>query len=142
MSPPPSTSNDPVGHTVHIRLANGKPYGIEGTHKLAEGVEFTLGSKEIEIDHQLSRHDFLSGRCFGRGGISDTSAALSRSIAAKQFIPLKPKILNGGKNSAYIVPSVAEKEKHGVDLEPVGLANSSRSAQKSPVRDSYWTANW
>ncbi|KAI1786543.1 P-loop containing nucleoside triphosphate hydrolase protein [Ganoderma leucocontextum] len=124
------------------QLASGKPYGIEGAHKLAEGLEFTLGSKEIEIDHQLSRQDFLSGRCFGRGGISDTSTSLSRPSTAKQFIPLKPKILNGGKNPAYIVPSVAEKEKRGVDLEPVSLANSSKSAQKSAARDSYWTANW
>ncbi|PIL37156.1 hypothetical protein GSI_00848 [Ganoderma sinense ZZ0214-1] len=123
-------------------LASGKPYGIEGTHRLAEGIEFTLGSKEIEIDHQLSRQDFLSGRCFGRSGISDTPAALSRPSVAKQFIPLKPKSLNGGKNPAYIIPSVREKEKHGVDLELVSLATSSKSAQKSLARSSYWTANW
>ena len=132
-----------MSHRVPSRLASGKPYGIEGTHRLVEGLEFTLGGKEIEIDHQLSRQDFLSGRCFGRGGISDTSAALSRPSVAKQFIPLKPRSLNGGKNPAYIIPSVVEKDKHDVDLQPASLATSfSKSAQKSPARNSYWTANW
>ncbi|TBU32764.1 P-loop containing nucleoside triphosphate hydrolase protein [Dichomitus squalens] len=125
------------------QLASGKPYGIEGAHKLAEGVEFTLGSKEIEIDHQLNRQDFLSGRCFGRGGISDTSVSTSRPSAVKQFVPLKPKTLNGVKNPAYIVPSVTEKEKRSsVDLEPVGLVTSSNTGQSTPARESYWTANW
>lgn len=137
-----STLDGLSSHLSPSRLASGKPYGIEGAHKLAEGVEFTLGSKEIEIDHQLSRQDFLSGKCFGRGGISDNAVALSRPAASKQFIPLKPKVLNGGKNPAYIVPPVTEKEKDTIDLEPVSLANSSKAPQKSPIRDSYWTANW
>lgn len=125
------------------RLASGKPYGIESTHKLAEGVELALGSREIEVDHQLSREDFLSGRCFGRGGLPDTSASASRPSAAKQFVPLRPKTLNGGKISAYIVPSaVVEKEKRGVDLESVDLVVSQKSAQKPSARESFWIANW
>ena len=130
-------------YCAYARLASGKPYGVEGTHKLAAGVEFTLGNREIEIDHQLSRQDFLSGRCFGRGGITDTPPSISRPSAAKQFVPLRPKTLNGAKNPAYIVPSAAEKERRGgIDLEPVSLVASSKVAERSPARHSYWTANW
>ncbi|KAI0638193.1 P-loop containing nucleoside triphosphate hydrolase protein [Trametes polyzona] len=122
------------------QLACGRPHGVEGTHKLAEGSEFTLGSREVEIDHRLSREDFLSGRCFGRGGIPEVSASSLRPSAAKQFVPLKPRTLNGGKNPAYIVPPPAEKR--GVALEAVNLVSAEKSAAKSDVKNSYWTANW
>ncbi|KAI0723311.1 SNF2 family N-terminal domain-containing protein [Earliella scabrosa] len=124
------------------QLASGKPYGVENPQKLAEGVEFALGSREIEIDHQLSREDFLSGRCFGRGGLKDTSASVIRTSAAKQFVPLRPKTLNGGKNPAYMATSVVEKERRGVDLEPVNLVAAHKPAQKSAFQESFWTANW
>ncbi|KAH9853466.1 SNF2 family N-terminal domain-containing protein [Lenzites betulinus] len=124
------------------QLANGRPHGVEGTHKLAEGSEFTIGSREVEIDHRLSREDFLSGRCFGRGGIPDGSSAASKASAAKQFVPLKPKTLNGTRNPAYIMPSAAEKEKRGVTLEAVNLVSTEKSSQKTGGKHSYWTANW
>ncbi|RDX55621.1 hypothetical protein OH76DRAFT_1397013 [Lentinus brumalis] len=125
------------------QLCSGKPYGIESTRKLAEGVEFALGSREIEVDHQLSRTDFLSGKCFGRGGGPDTSTATnSRPSAAKQFVPLRPKTLNGGRTTVHTTPAATEKERSGINLEPVNLVTSQKAAQKSPARDSYWTANW
>ncbi|KAI0750810.1 P-loop containing nucleoside triphosphate hydrolase protein [Daedaleopsis nitida] len=126
------------------QLATGKPHGIEGTNKLAEGVEFVLGSREVEIDHRLSREDFLSGRCFGRGGLHDAPVSMQAlPSAAKQFVPLRPRTLNGGKNPAYAVPPPPEKEKRGVDLEPIGLVSSQQSAHKKHVaRNSCWTANW
>lgn len=130
-----------VENAQFSRLGMGKPYGIEGTHKLAEGVEFTLGSREIEIDHKLSREDFLSGRCFGRGVPTSFSTPVSRPVAAKQFVPLKPRNLNGNK-SPSLTPSSAVKEKRGVDLELVSLVGNDKSAQKSACRESYWTANW
>ena len=130
-------------HGTFARLGFGKPYGIEGTHKLAEGIEFTLGSREVEIDHQLSRTDFLSGKCFGRGGLPESSASSSRPSAAKQFVPLRPKTLNDGKSAAYIAPPAAsEKEKRSIELEAVNLVGSEKAAHKSSARDSYWTANW
>ncbi len=129
--------------SAYIRLCSGKPYGIESTRKLAEGVEFALGSREIEVDHQLSRTDFLSGKCFGRGGGPDTSTATnSRPSAAKQFVPLRPKTLNGGRTTVHTTPAATEKERSGINLEPVNLVTSQKAAQKSPARDSYWTANW
>ncbi|KAI0832427.1 P-loop containing nucleoside triphosphate hydrolase protein [Trametes gibbosa] len=124
------------------QIASGRPHGVEGTHKLAEGSEFTIGSREVEIDHRLSREDFLSGRCFGRGGIPDVSSASSKPSAAKQFVPLKPKTLNGSRNPAYIVPSVAEKEKRAVALEAVNLVSTEKASQKTGGKHSYWTANW
>ncbi|KAI9001004.1 SNF2 family N-terminal domain-containing protein [Trametes punicea] len=124
------------------QLASGRPHGIEGIHKLVEGSEFTLGSREVEIDHRLSREDFLSGRCFGRGITESPAAASSRPGAAKQFIPLRPKALNGGKNPAYIAPSAAETEKRCVALEAVSLVSVQKSSPESHNRSTYWTANW
>ncbi|KAH9943433.1 P-loop containing nucleoside triphosphate hydrolase protein [Epithele typhae] len=121
------------------QIATGKPHGIEGTHKLDEGVEFTLGSKEIEIDHRLSREDFLSGRCFGNGGIPISTE--SRPSAAKQFVPLKPKTLNG-KAPAHTPSSVPDKPKRGIPLEPVSLVASQQISQRAATGGSCWTANW
>ncbi|KAI0375644.1 hypothetical protein BV20DRAFT_959644 [Pilatotrama ljubarskyi] len=124
------------------QLATGRPHGVEGAHKLAEGSEFTIGSREVEIDHRLSREDFLSGRCFGRGGIPESSSASSHPSAAKQFVPLRPKTLNGGKNPAYTSPSGVETEKRGVVLEAVNLVSEDKSLSKSRAHNPYWTANW
>ncbi|CDO75591.1 hypothetical protein BN946_scf184858.g31 [Trametes cinnabarina] len=122
------------------QISGGKPYGVEGTHKLAEGSEFTVGSREVEIDHKLSREDFLSGRCFGRGGIPDSPGLLSKPGPAKQFIPLRPKALNGGKNPPYTALSVSGKR--GVALEAVSLVSTEQPSQRSGRKDTYWTANW
>ncbi|KAI0771634.1 SNF2 family N-terminal domain-containing protein [Trametes elegans] len=124
------------------QLASGKPHGIEGTHKLGEGSEFTIGSREVEIDHKLSREDFLSGRCFGRGGIPDSPATTSRPSAAKSFVPLRPKTLNEGKNPAYAVPTPAQAERRGVALEAVNLVSAEKSSSKVSGNNAYWTANW
>ncbi|KAI0335474.1 hypothetical protein GY45DRAFT_1316794 [Cubamyces sp. BRFM 1775] len=121
------------------QLASGKPHGVEGTHRLAEGSEFTVGSREVEIDHRLSREDFLSGRCFGRGGLPDTQSGSSRPSAAKQFVPLRPKTLNGDRNPAY---SALVPEKRAVALEAVNLVSSTKTPTKTHNKDTYWTANW
>ncbi|EIW61952.1 uncharacterized protein TRAVEDRAFT_57102 [Trametes versicolor FP-101664 SS1] len=126
--------------TDNKQIGSGKPHGVEGAHKLGEGSEFSIGSREVEIDHRLSREDFLSGRCFGRGGIPEVSATSARPSAAKQFVPLKPKTLNG-KNPAYIVPVVAEKEKRGVVLEAVNLVSAQKTSTKGRTKESSWTAN-
>ena len=123
------------------RLCSGKPYGVEGVHKLEEGVEFTLGSREIEIDHRLSREDFLSGRCFGRGGIP-VNTPPSRPSAAKQFVPLKPKTLNSGTHSPHAQTTMSPAEKRGIALEPVNLVVREATLPKIQVREAYWTANW
>ena len=112
---------------------------MEGTHKLAEGSEFTVGSREVEIDHRLSREDFLSGRCFGRGGMPDTLSTSSRLSAAKQFVPLRPKTLNGDRNPAFNAPA---PEKRAVALEAVNLVSSAKTSTKTQSKDTYWTANW
>ncbi|KAI0677546.1 SNF2 family N-terminal domain-containing protein [Trametes maxima] len=124
------------------QLASGKPHGVEGTHKFGEGSEFTVGNREVEIDHRLSREDFLSGRCFGRGGIPDSSSATSRPSAAKQFVPLRPKTLNDDKSTAYSIPASVTTPKRGVALEAVNLVSVEKPVEKSRVKDSYWTANW
>ncbi|KAI0660976.1 SNF2 family N-terminal domain-containing protein [Cubamyces menziesii] len=124
------------------QLASGKPHGVEGTHKLAEGSEFTVGSREVEIDHRLSREDFLSGRCFGRGGLPDAHTTSSHLSAARQFVPLRPKTLNGDRNPAYNAPAPVASEKRAVALEAVNLVSSAKTPTKTHSKDTYWTANW
>ena len=115
---------------------------MEGTHKLAEGSEFTVGSREVEIDHRLSREDFLSGRCFGRGGLPDAHTTSSHLSAARQFVPLRPKTLNGDRNPAYNAPAPVASEKRAVALEAVNLVSSAKTPTKTHSKDTYWTANW
>ena len=122
------------------RIASGKPYGVEGTHKLAEGSEFTLGSREVEIDHKLSREDFLSGRCFGKSHIPVTP--VSRPTLTRQFVPLKPKTLNGGNSVAHAAMSGTVRARPGFELEPVNLVGSEKSQEKESSQHTCWTANW
>lgn len=127
--------------SMHIRFASGKPHGIESVHHIAEGCNFTVGNKELEIDCSVERRDFLSGKCFGRGSLSSPAAAMSSSLgaASKQFIPMRPKALNSFKTPT----TAATPERRGVQLEAIDLVSSAeKSSPKPGVQASFWTANW
>jgi DNA repair and recombination protein RAD54B len=111
-----------------------------------------LGNKELLIDRAMQPSEYLSGACFGRGSIVDSSLPpLTNSTAlTKQFIPLKPVALN---QSVVRPPAPPESEasvsrRKVVELEPVNLlsqhATQSSKAQSESGNDaqSYWTANW
>ncbi|KAG6378110.1 P-loop containing nucleoside triphosphate hydrolase protein [Boletus reticuloceps] len=101
-----------------------------------EGGQYLFGGKEIGIDHPISRADYLSGKCFGRGSkVTSSSAAPSAPTIQKQFVPLKPSNLA----TPYKTPT-----KKVVDLQPVNLltGQSSTTAQEPRGSKSYWTANW
>jgi DNA repair and recombination protein RAD54B len=96
--------------------------------------------------------EYLSGACFGRGGIVDSSLPpLTNSTAlTKQFIPLKPVALNP---SLLRPPAPPESEasvsrKKVIELEPINLLSQqvkqplkAQSESRSEAQ-SYWTANW
>ena len=101
-----------------------------------EGGEYVFGGKEVGIDHSISRADFLSGKCFGRGSkVTSSATTPSTPTIQKQFVPLKPSNLA----APYKTPT-----RNVVDLQPVNLLSgpSNTTAQEPRGSKSYWTANW
>ncbi|KAF9245007.1 P-loop containing nucleoside triphosphate hydrolase protein [Melanogaster broomeanus] len=124
--------------------ARGTMYDLEGKFWFIEraqsrrGGEHQFGGKEIGIDNSISRADYLSGRCFGRGSKATSGLAVASTLAIqKQFIPLKPSNLT----TPYKAPTI---QRQAIDLQPVALlAGQSHTAAVEPQGTrSCWTANW
>jgi DNA repair and recombination protein RAD54B len=118
---------------------------------LEEGSQLHVGNKELQIDRAMQPSEYLSGACFGRGGIIDTPLPpLANSTAlSKQFIPLKPVALNPSfvRPPAQPKPETSVSRRKIIDLEPVNLLSQQLvqpKAQQESSNDtqSYWTANW
>lgn len=116
---------------------------------LESGVQLTLGNKELEIDRGMQPSEYLSGACFGRGGMGDASLPpLTNSVSlAKQFVPLRPVALNPSTIRLPTAPETSVSHRKVIELEPVSLVSrpTAMSKQQSGHDDdaqSYWTANW
>jgi DNA repair and recombination protein RAD54B len=109
-----------------------------------------VGNKELQIDRAMQASEYLSGACFGRGGIGDmqlppltNSAALSR-----QFTPLKPVALNPSTVRVPAPPKASASQRKVIDLEPVNLLSqpvipsSNVRSEGGNDADLYWTVNW
>jgi DNA repair and recombination protein RAD54B len=125
--------------------------GGVGSEVLGEGSQLHVGNKELQIDRAMQPSEYLSGACFGRGGIIDTPLPpLTNSTAlSKQFIPLKPVALNPSfiRPPAPPKPEASVSRRKVIDLEPVSLLSQQvvqPKAQSESGNDiqSYWTANW
>ncbi|KAJ6497887.1 SNF2 family N-terminal domain-containing protein [Mycena sanguinolenta] len=138
---PKSTLYDSDGKTI----ASGK----RGSSYF-EGLDTSVGGKDIRLDRTITRSEFLSGTCFG-DSMSYSSVQLvattSKATAlSKQFVPLKIK----PSTPSHAQVSASAPEKKLVPLQPVDLLStiSNKSpkkalpAVKAEARDSYWTANW
>ena len=95
----------------------------------------------MEIDCPVSRADYLSGACFGRGAPFNNPVANSPG-ASKQFAPLK---LNARAMASLKAPETSVKG--GIPLQPVNLlstnqASSGAQNSHSTVKGAYWTAVW
>jgi DNA repair and recombination protein RAD54B len=110
-----------------------------------------VGNKELQLDRAMQSSEYLSGACFGRGGIIDTPLPpLTNSTAlSKQFIPLKPVALNPSfvRPPPLPKPEASVSRRRVIDLEPVSLLSQQGmqpKAQSESGNDtqSYWTANW
>jgi DNA repair and recombination protein RAD54B len=111
-----------------------------------------VGNKELQIDRAMQPSEYLSGACFGRGGIVDTllPPLTNSSALSKQFIPLKPVALNPYcvRPAAPPDPGASVSRRKVIDLEPVNLLSQQvtqpQKAQSENGNDaqSYWTANW
>ncbi|KAF9222619.1 hypothetical protein BS17DRAFT_802837 [Gyrodon lividus] len=125
----------------------GTMYDLEGKFmgagsldapRAEEGGEYQFGGKEIGIDHLISRADYLSGRCFGRGSkTASAPTAASAPATQRQFVTLKPSNLT----TPYKAPTVQRK---ATDLQPVALlTGQSHPVALEPQGSRLcWTANW
>lgn len=92
----------------------------------------------MEIDCAISRAEYLSGACFGRGTSIFAPQATTSSTASKQFVSLK----TNHTSSSFKPPGMSVK--NGIPLQPVNLMSvtESKNMQNTGVRSSYWTAVW
>ncbi|OCH90260.1 hypothetical protein OBBRIDRAFT_731106 [Obba rivulosa] len=123
-------------------FTSGKAHGIDGVHRIDEGVNFSVGSKELEVEYAVKREDFLSGKCFGLGKSTNASANLGNTNAvAKQFKPLRPKVMNNSVHSS--LASAPDSKGKGIQLEAVDLVSAGKSrVVENKDSNSFWTVNW
>lgn len=124
---------------IIFRLAVGSIEGI-----LEEGVEYSIGGKAIELDRQITRADYNTGRCFGNG-LGDSTLTKSTSNSS---------LTTARKNHIFVPPSARKPpgpliEKRGIPLMPVNLASNIHILPSNEVgqpseksNPTYWTANW
>lgn len=129
----------------YSRLTTGKI----GSNTLENGVQLTVGNKELEIDRAMQPSEYLSGACFGRGGTGDAPLPpLTNSVAlSRQFVPLRPVALNPSAVRLPTAPESSVSRRKVIELEPVSLvsgpmASSSKGQSGGDDVQSYWTANW
>lgn len=114
---------------------------------LHEGKTFFVSNKQIELERQLTKSQYLSRQCFGASNIITGSASAPNNAAklSRQFVPLKI-------NSSLIPnASISVECKQGT---PVQVLTSLSTDPDHPViqgehlepgsKDgiSHWTANW
>ncbi|KAH9830730.1 SNF2 family N-terminal domain-containing protein [Rhodofomes roseus] len=124
------------------QFLSGPLHGIESANALATGVNLRVGNKELEVDHVVSRPDFMSGKCFTNGRADCSSPVVSSVSGAipKPYAPLRPKLMNDFKTPSRVTDSVPSRK--AIELEAVDLVKGDRSASKGKAQDSFWTANW
>lgn len=132
---------------AHITGRKVTLYGTEA-HPIAsgsltsnpeEGAEYSFNGKDILLETRITKDEYMSGTCFGKGNVLDVPIP-STSASSKQFIPLS------------ISPPVDHKAR-GLPLQPVDLLSPNVATKKAAhhltleldlekVADSHWSANW
>ena len=143
------------------RVSSGKPLGVDAQN-IGPDAELIVGGKDVRVDHSIPASEYFSGKCFS--GIGAFAAAESSSsstvhrhtgIAAKQYVPLRPK--NGTGGTGYKAPSFI-RPPAPVSLEPREASTSSKTASSSAsaspsvpqakqvnatsTKSTYWYVNW
>ncbi|KAH9924448.1 P-loop containing nucleoside triphosphate hydrolase protein [Fomitopsis serialis] len=124
-------------------FTSGRLHGIESADALDQGVNLTVGNKELEVDHVVLRSDFMSGKCFSNGRVGHSSpmpAPSTSGAPSKPYAPLRPKAMNGFKPPSRVSEAVAPKK--AIELEPVDLVKGDKFSSKGNTQVSFWTANW
>jgi DNA repair and recombination protein RAD54B len=110
--------------------------------KAEENGEYKFGEKEIRIDHSISRGEYMSGKCYGRGSMP--SPAMTGNNSVKPSLHATP-LPSAKINVPYKAPLKAI-DKRAIDLHPVNLlsrrGSPSAGSSKANAPATYWTANW
>ncbi|KAG2153895.1 P-loop containing nucleoside triphosphate hydrolase protein [Suillus clintonianus] len=110
--------------------------------KAEENGEYQFGGKEIRIDHPISRGEYMSGKCYGRGSMP--SPAMTGNNFVKPSLRIAP-LPSTKMNVPYKTPLKAV-DKRAIDLHPVNLLSArdipSAGSSKAKTTATYWTANW
>lgn len=117
-------------------MATGAPSEISDGFQI--GQEFSMNSKDFYMDRLITKQEYLSGTCFGRG-FPTASIPNQSHKAAKQFVPPKPASFNKAPVDS------ATRPERGIPLQPINLFNeipAKEDVLKPKARDSHWTVNW
>ncbi|KLO18384.1 hypothetical protein SCHPADRAFT_899782 [Schizopora paradoxa] len=115
------------------------------------GTMLMMQGREMEVDCAVSRDEYLSGRVFGRGGLSTTApdnsgppTSVSSSKLTKKFVPLRPVTNNAPLQRQQGASGTSiPKPRQGVELELVDLVNSStKASRKDASIKTHWIAHW
>lgn len=114
------------GH-VYLQDISGKDMGrIMYGSKLEPGMMLSIGSKEVEVDSEIPRKEYMSGRVF----LENKTAPVAPSVPTKQFIPLAGKINMETKNAAT---TAAGGGGITASTTPKSTTAKSTSAYKTPL---------
>ncbi|TFK25490.1 RAD54B protein [Coprinopsis marcescibilis] len=103
---------------------------------LHEGKNMNIGGKEIELDCQISRNEYMSGTCFGRAPSTTAQPAVVSTSRQPKFVP--PKMSGPAAASSTVVTSKPTLLKTGSTSNIPQL--DKRVVQ--PPSKHHWTANW
>jgi DNA repair and recombination protein RAD54B len=105
-------------------------------HPLYEGKNFSIASKEVELERTIPREQFISGLCFGQQsyGIDSTSSTLSKNPMQKFNCPtFKTDTSSATKSRSWVGNSSRDSRNSGIqESKLLEVANHSE----------HWAANW
>ncbi|ODM16378.1 hypothetical protein SI65_08378 [Aspergillus cristatus] len=113
---------------AYLQDISGKDMGrIMYGSKLDPGTMLSIGSKEVEVDSEIPRKDYMSGRVF----LENNTAPVAPSVSTKQFIPLAGQNKTGTRNAATTGVSAAT----GGSAASVSKSTTAKStsAYKTPL---------
>ncbi|KAG8710161.1 helicase [Ceratobasidium sp. 395] len=105
---------------------------------LSEGSEIKLGSRELQIEREVTSSEFLSGKVFGGGAappamaVKSATPSSSTTTRTAGFIP--PKLTR-----PPIKTPISSSDVKGKSVDKAETVNRSKPA---PAMGRYWTANW
>ncbi|KAJ3788608.1 P-loop containing nucleoside triphosphate hydrolase protein [Lentinula aff. detonsa] len=114
---------------------------------LFDGKFLNVGGKDIELDRQIAKQEYLSGTCFGSNSvlISQPMQDSIQRTPAKVFIP--PSVRKPSSNTELLNKTIPNLPSHHcIPIpEPSLLQESNDSINSTATKladPSYWTVNW
>ena len=108
---------------------------------LSSGKNFSVGGKDLELDRELTKRDFLSGSCFG-----------SSTFSVSTPVEASPIRTSHSAYKAFKPPTVSKpfaQPSRGIPLQPVSLLSTSQSSShlrnddtSSEQKDEIWSVAW